>query len=232
MMGPGEQCDLGTDNVTAPAFWVTQAGQGFAALPDMRSYSIKDYYGYSSASAHTGLEAVGASRILLYFDTSTLALSLVFFHGVDKDATGQSQPSSDVQMLFSGLPTTANVDASDDPGEVLMTSSTTATGFWHFEGNTDGGAISGLPFPGDWEITIAPSFINGITTWTWVQSDGSWVNLDLTQPLTIKAYKSPGACRLDCTIPRCGDGILDGGEICDDGNQPGTSCGSDCISFQ
>jgi len=104
-------------------------------------------------------------------------------------------------------------------------------GFWKFTDNSDGGVLYRFPFPGDWEITVAPSFIDGISTWTWVQSDGSFVNLDLTQPLTITAHSSPSTCRLDCTIPRCGDGILDGGEICDDGSQRKNGCVSDCMSF-
>jgi cysteine-rich repeat protein len=29
---------------------------------------------------------------------------------------------------------------------------------------------------------------------------------------------NPDACRTDCTRPRCGDGVTDGGESCDDGN--------------
>jgi cysteine-rich repeat protein len=33
-------------------------------------------------------------------------------------------------------------------------------------------------------------------------------------------------------LPRCGDGILDGGEVCDDGNNTsGDSCASDCESL-
>jgi cysteine-rich repeat protein len=27
-----------------------------------------------------------------------------------------------------------------------------------------------------------------------------------------------GGCRRDCTLPRCGDGKLDAGELCDDGD--------------
>ena len=230
-LGPSEQCDLGAGNRTLPAFWVTQAGQGFAAVPLVGSVSCPYFYSYSSSSAHTGYEAPGASRILLYIDKTTLALSLAFFHGADKDSTGLDQPTSHVQMLFSGLPDTTTVGVSDDPDELLMTSTTTATGFWKFTDNSDGGVLYRFPFPGDWEITIAPSFIDGISTWSWVQSDGSMVKLDLAQPLTIKTYNSPSLCRLDCTTPRCGDGILDGGEICDDGSQPKNGCGSDCLSY-
>jgi len=229
ILGPGEQCDLGVNNEASPAFWVTQSGQSFAAVPLMRSESGPTFYNYSSSSAHTGLEAVGASRVFLYLDMTALALSLVVIHGVDYDATGLDQPASQVVMQFSGLPSGTNVGLSDDPNELVMTPPTTATAIWNFTSNSDGGVLSVLPFPGAWEITIVPSFNFGISTWTWVQSDGSMVNLDLTQPLTIRAYDSPSPCRLDCTTPRCGDGILDGGEICDDGSQPATGCGIDCM---
>ena len=232
-IGPGEQCDLGADNKNAPAFWVTQAGLSFAATPLVRTDSSPYFYSYSSSSAHTGLEALGTSRVLLHVDKTTLVLSLIVIHGVDNDSTGLDQPLSRVVMSFSGLPTTTTVGLADDSDEFLMTSSTTATGFWKFTGNSDGGVLFGLPFPGDWEITIEPSFLDGISVWTWVQSDGSLVNLDLTQPVTIKAYQAASPCRLDCTAPRCGDGLLDGGEICDDG-QPSdgqSMCGGDCMSF-
>jgi cysteine-rich repeat protein len=36
-------------------------------------------------------------------------------------------------------------------------------------------------------------------------------------------------CRLDCKRARCGDGIMDPGELCDDGNNtPGDGCRADC----
>jgi cysteine-rich repeat protein len=41
---------------------------------------------------------------------------------------------------------------------------------------------------------------------------------------------TPGACRLSCTLPACGDGVLDAGEECDDGNQTdGDGCDSTCL---
>jgi len=232
IVDPGEQCDLGGDNQNLPAFWVTQAGASFAATPVMRVASGADFYDYTSASAHTGFEALATSRIMLYLDKPTLALSLVVVHGIDSNTTGQSQPASQVQMLFSGLPSSTSVAISDDSGELTMTSATTATGKWSFNGNTDGGVLTGLAFPGSWELYVSPAFLKGITTWTWVQSDGSSLGLDLTQPLTIKAYAAPSPCRPNCTTPICGDGILDAGEVCDDGGVlPGTGCAANCASF-
>jgi cysteine-rich repeat protein len=231
VVDPGEQCDLGADHKASSALWVTQSGLGFAAVPLIRTGSGADFYSYSSASAHTGFEAAGTSRIMLYLDRSTRMLSLIFFHGVDQDSTGQEQPTSHVQMLFRGLPDTIAVEVSDDSDELLMTSSTTATGFWKFTNNSDGGVLSGLPFPGDWKITVEPSFIDGISSWTWMEGNGSLVNLDLTLSLTIEARSSHAECRPDCTVPYCGDGILDGGELCDDGQPSGTGCSLNCMSF-
>ena len=231
ILGPGEQCDLGAGNEATPAFTVTQGGHSFAAVPLIRSGSGADFYDYRSSSAHTGFEALGTSRIMLYLDKSTLGLSLVVFHGVDKDSTSEEQPTSHVQMLFSGLPDTTAAEVSDDSDELLMTSSTTATGFWRFENNSDGGVLAVLPFPGDWKITIEPTFIDGISTWTWIEGDGSPVTLDLTQPLTIEARSSHGQCRPDCTTPQCGDGILDSGELCDDGRPSKSGCSTNCMSF-
>jgi cysteine-rich repeat protein len=152
-------------------------------------------------------------------------------HGIDNNTTGQSQPPGQVQMLFSGLPGTTSVAVSDDPDELNMTSTTTAAGTWGFSGNSDGGVLDGLTFPGGWEIQVSPAFLRGITTWTWVQGDGSFVTLEPTQPLTIRASRAPGRCRVDCTLPFCGDGILDGGEICDDG-RPSNGCADTCLSFE
>jgi hypothetical protein len=233
VIDPGEQCDLGSENQDSPAFWVTQAGTSFAAVPLARDASVKDFYSYSSSSGHTGLEAVGTGRIFLYLEKSTHALSLVFLVGIDQDSSGEEQPESRVVIDFSGLPENASVAVSDDRDELWVTSTTAATGFWKFTNNTDGGALSGFPFPGSWETTLKPSFLDGVSTWTWVQSDGSLVNLDLGQPLTIKAGSMPSLCRASCTVPACGDGILDAGEICDEGPlPPDGDPGCHCMSFE
>jgi hypothetical protein len=229
---PGEQCDLGAGNADFPAFLVTQAGVSFAATPLSRIPSVSDFYNYTSSAAHTGLETLGTSYLTLYVEKATRTLSLVALHGIDSNTSGQEQPASEVQIVFSGLPETTTVAVSDDPGELTMTSTTSATGKWRFSANTDGGALSNLTFPGDWEIYVSPAFVQGISAWTWLKGDGSSVTLDLTQPLTIKAHASPASCRLNCTLPHCGDGILDGGEICDGGSTSvGNECATYCMSF-
>jgi hypothetical protein len=234
IIDPGEQCDLGADNKDAPAFLVTQAGRSFAATPLVRDVTCTEFYDYRSASSHTGLEELGVSRILFHLYRPDFGLSLIFFHGVDEDSTGLQQPDSGVYMDFSGLPDTTFVAVVDDDvrDELWMESTPgTATGWWNFKNNTDGGAFSGLPFPGDWKIELKPTFAKGISLWTWVQSDVSNVDLDLAAELTIEAHSSPSQCRTNCTIPYCGDGILDGGELCDPGVPTGYYCSDDCQSF-
>jgi len=233
LVQPGEQCDLGAANADRPAFVVTQDSLMFAVTPHAQVASSANFYDYLSSSGHTGLEKLDTSLILLYLDRQATALSLVVEHGIDANTTSQQQPPSKVQMLFSGLPAGCAVAVSDDAGELAMSSATTAAGRWSFKGNTDGGVLSGFPIPGSWEVLISPAFLSGITSWTWVQGSSSVVSLDLTVPIDIKAYASCSLCRTNCTIPRCGDGILDGGEVCDDGNTvDGDGCSSDCLSAQ
>jgi hypothetical protein len=228
----GEECDAGLRNRNTPAFWVSQGSVGFEVLPMMRFESVLDLYDYYSVSAHTGWEDAGVSRIFLFLDQATLALSLVVFHGIDRTATGIEQPKSQVTFSFSGLPESTVVELSDDFEELSMTSTTTAIGNWGFRANTDGGVLSALPFPGSWEVIITPSFIEGISRFTWVVGENQMAELDLRQPLVIKASDTSSICRTNCTLPRCGDGILDGGERCDDNGLTDVGCTSDCQAFE
>jgi cysteine-rich repeat protein len=226
-----EECDGGPANEDGPAFLLLQGALSRPVTPVGRLASVAAFYDYGSASAHTGFEESRASRLFLYRDLGPGGqLGLVTIHGIDEDATGQVQPKSKARQDFFGLPGGTFVAVSDDNlDELTMPEPGVARGDWVFNGNTDGGALSGLPSPGAFVIDVVPGFVTGIDAWGYVDGAGEIVALDLQTTARIIARGTPSACRLDCTVPRCGDGILDGGEACDDGNaEGGDGCAADC----
>lgn len=233
-----EACDLGSANGDTPAFRITQpSGTRIGTDALVRAGTVQRFYDYRSASSHTGLEQVSESRIYLYADSFTGRLSLVTTHGIDSVGPGSPrQPASTVQFDLTGLPPGVGVEVADDtPGEFFLgpSGSGTAFGRWTFEANSDGGALGALPFPGRWRITVTPRFMSGISTWGWVRDDAMRIPLTMTEPITIEALDTSAACRTDCTVPVCGDGRFDAGEVCDDGNTVGgDGCSADCRRLQ
>jgi cysteine-rich repeat protein len=232
-----EECDLGAMNGDRPAFLISQpSGTSIATDALVRSKNAVLFYDYFSASSHTGLEQVGESRIYLYVDALTGRLSLILTHGIDFDTSGQRQPQAHVDMDITGLPSGVTLDLVDDPGlnpPEASLSGSTAQGRWNFNLNSDGCVLGGLPFPGAWKVTVTPQFTSGITTWGWVRHDAVRIPLKLTEPITIEAFDTSTFCGTDCKVPRCGDGKLEGGEVCDDGNTVGgDGCSADCKSLR
>ncbi len=226
-----EACDLGAANGDTPAFLITQpSGTRIGTDALVRRGTVQSFYDYRSASSHTGLEVMGESRIYLYANSATGRLSLVTTHGIDFTGPGTSQPQARVEFDITGLPLGVSVEVADDtPGEFFMAGPTTAFGRWQFQQNSDGGACGPLPFPGSWRITVTPRFMTGLTTWGWVRDDGTRIPLNMAEPITIEAQNTASQCRTDCTVPRCGDGRFDAGEVCDDGNtNDGDRCSADC----
>ncbi|HMY18450.1 MAG TPA: DUF4215 domain-containing protein, partial [Polyangium sp.] len=228
-----EQCDLGSQNADRPALLVKQGSLQFAVRPIDRTANPVTFYAYGSGSSHTGYEVLQGSRIYFYRDTTTGNLNLIFHHGIDKNSSGQTQPPGQVSWSVAGLPNSVVVLVADDnAGEIAKSSPTTLTTQWKFQNNSDGGAIGTFPFPGNFTVTIAPTFTGAINNWSWINGDEALTSLDLTQTVEISAFSTPSACRLDCTVPACGDGILDGGEVCDDGNTVGgDGCAANCGSL-
>jgi cysteine-rich repeat protein len=229
-----EQCDLGPANQERPALVARQLG-GPASIvsPFGTTATSSQFYNYYSSSAHTGLEAMLSSRVLLHRDLTTGNLSLVMVHGIDYDTSGQNQPQSKVSFALSGVPTGATVVLSDDGGELTATGPGAFQANWSFQSNTDGGVIGTLTFPGDWTILVTPTFTQGIGSWSYVDGSGKFIHLNLTGALALRAFSTPSKCRTNCTVPKCGDSIVDGGEVCDDGNTVGgDGCAADCKSLK
>jgi cysteine-rich repeat protein len=232
-----EECDLGAQNGDRPAFLISQpSGTRIATDALVRDKSAVLFYDYRSASSHTGLEQVGESRIYLYAESATGRLSLVLTHGIDFDSSRQVQPPSTVNLDITGLPSGVSLDLVDDPGQMpaeTTLSGSSGFGRWRFDRNSDGCVLGGLPFPGVWKVTVTPAFMTGITTWGWVRHDATRIPLNLTEPITIEAFDTSTFCASDCRVPRCGDGRLQGGEVCDDGNTTsGDGCAADCKSLR
>ena len=233
-LDPGEACDLGAMNADRPAFLLTFQNGSVAAKPVVSPADAALFYNYFSASGHTGFEVLDGSIVFLYADSGTKALSLFLEHGIDFTTTGLSQAMAHITMDITGLPASSVVALSDDtPSELFKINATSVHGDWNFQQNSDGGVISGLPFPGNWTIQIAPTFSANITKWQFEDGGAMPTPIALGGPSAqIQAFDTPSACRKNCTVPKCGDGVLDGGEVCDDGNVAGgDGCAADCKAF-
>ena len=230
----GEACDLGEDNEDRPAIMLIHRGFTRAVMPLDRAEGAVSFYDYVSESSHTGFEERDLSVLMLHRDTTTEALSLVVHHGIDEDTTGVTLDHGLVDMDLSGLPSETVVLLADEPqDEVFLDGGGEARGRWEFWRNSDGAVFGTIPFPGSWRIVVDVAFHDGIDRWGFVSRDGDVRSLSESDDAVLQAYDTPSRCRTDCTVPRCGDGIVDGGEICDDGNATdGDGCSDACSSLR
>jgi cysteine-rich repeat protein len=222
-----EECDAGAANATLAAYVVTQGGSVWSVTPIDGSAEAGTFYDYGSASAHTGLEKSGTSRLFLYREPSG-ALSLFTIHGIDIDSSGIGQPKSVVRQAFLHLPAEVVVTVADDDGDELRLGAPGAAyGDWKFHDNTDGGVLGDFPSTG-WSIDVETELESGIDAWAFiggeVTSGPGEIALDPMAPVNITANAAPAPCRSDCTVPRCGDGVIDPGEQCDGDD----ACTPDC----
>lgn len=228
-----EECDAGPANADRLALALLDGKTIRSIAPVVRASSASFFYDYKSASAHTGFEGVHTSNLFLFSSKpGATGLALFTIHGIDEDSSGLSDGECQVKQSFSGLtPGTTVTLADDDEKELHKDSATEATGDWNYHDNSDGGVIGELPFPGNWSVRIDSEFIAGIDEWAYVDGDGNPLPLDASFAI-LEAHADPSPCHTDCTLPRCGDGVTDAGEVCDDGNTvSGDGCKADCSGF-
>jgi len=229
-----ESCDQGPRNAERPAFELVQNGIRRPVHPRVDNQDPEILYDYQSASSHIGDEKIESSFAFIYRKRPRGDLSLFFYHGADFDGGESEQPEASVMMSIKHLPKGVFVAVADDhKPEFRMIDEHTAEGDWRFRKNTDGGVLSGFGLIDSWALEIEADFIEGINAWSFWDSDKSEHSLELFQPAWLVAYGKSDSCRPDCTQPVCGDGILDGGEICDDANRlNGDGCSADCSRLE
>jgi cysteine-rich repeat protein len=225
-----EECDGGPGNDDRPAAYVVQGELIRSVRPVETDEDVATFYDYRSASSHTGFEEVRKGATFLHRERGG-PLSLVTIFGIDIDEDGIAQGEGEVVQTFSGIPDGVFVSIADDRLEEFdFVDAATAVGHWHFQDNTDGAAMSSLPWPGDYAIGMSTDLLEGIDEWAFLDAGVDRIALSQDEDALLVVQTGRSTCRLDCTIPRCGDGRLDAGETCDDGNtSPGDGCAPDCI---
>ena len=129
--------------------------------------------------------------------------------------------SADVS--FTGLIDGDAVALSDDPFDLLNSGSGLAAGGHQWDDNADGGVVHYRCGP---TATLLMTDVVGLDEWMYVDADGTMTALQFDDLLELTCNEEPSTCRTNCVVPTCGDGFLDPGEECDDGD--GIDCPADC----
>jgi cysteine-rich repeat protein len=225
VLDAGEECDVGEGPYAHPAIELHSNGIVIELEPVVGRQFATDYYGYRNGSSHTGNENQAGSKIYFYRPFDEAGVYLVTHHGIDFETTGFVQPTGSVEFDVTELPDTFTILVSDDAGNVKKSGPTALLGRWDLAQESDGFLLGGIPFPGNWHIVVEPRFKQGIDSFTALSGDGYRTGLALAKTVELIASDEPGDCRRDCSVPRCGDGRLDAGEVCDDGNElPSDGC--------
>jgi len=183
-----------------PSYWpepvgkfysITQGGVTQLVEPIRGNVSAQDFYAYnvSVGSGFAPYMEAGKSKIYLYEDTVTGALSLIIHHN-----KYLALVNFWVNMTLGGLPIGTDVLLQDDPTAedfLGLMGGGVAFGYWWVGnwsgGNSDGGILGGLEYPESvWNITAQMLFTTGISAWEY-QTESGPIALNMSEPLTISS---------------------------------------------
>lgn len=180
---------------TLPNYVVTLQQGSFSSTitPLQGTQAATDFYNYTNFQSNTGLEVNDRSLIFLYQNGSS-GLSLVVIHGKGGGTTGGS-----VTFNITGLPQGFTYQVQDDKDDQYTTDAakgtTTAVQNWQ-TGFSDGFAIGLGNDPGEFTITLSPSFVSGITEWAALTGDRNNPNTvtlpSLVEPLVLRGRVQQG----------------------------------------
>lgn len=164
-------------------FIVRQGDFSQPLVPFRQDGSASVFYNFNLDQSNTGLEVPEHSLIMIHVDQITGNVSLVLIHSSPQNPAGGS-----LSFSLDGLPSTATLDLTDDAqgsdSYVLSPPTLQASWQWLPEHN-DGVVIGNLGQ--NFEITITPNFISGITGWDVVdgQTRVPTALPNLVEPVTI-----------------------------------------------
>ncbi|MBK7408694.1 MAG: hypothetical protein IPJ40_11900 [Saprospirales bacterium] len=122
------------------------------------------FYAYgvpTGSSANTGLELSNTLVLMLYENSNTGDVSMVFIADIANDSDG-----GEMDITFNCMPSTSYIAVSDDAGELFGSAPTFTGNFSWSPCCTDGGVISGVGC--GYTFTINPDLISGINDFSLV----------------------------------------------------------------
>ena len=218
--------DLPTNNVQAsfPEFPQASAACPCTVSQDAFSMTLpffshnmsaNAFYAYgvpSGSSANSGFEQSEHLILMLYEDTNTGEVSLIFIADIANDPTG-----GEMKVTISCLPNSAYVALSDDAGELTGAPPTITGDFFWATCCTDGGIVGGLGC--GYSFTFDIDELSGISTITLLYGSPS-------NPIYIDLPSSECPFIFNCGGPVCCDDIFTLDAVIQNANCENTPDGS------
>lgn len=214
--GGGDLCDTEYIYNSEPVeLTVIQGGWSRTFTPYVSAQTPADFYNNITEYSIT---KAGRSNIFAYINSDTNIMSLGFVH----DTLGGSDGDAQFNIYGDGW-NIGTIVVSDDSGNFAK-NGTSYPSDGLFEGDwdwlapeIDGGIIEVADLDTEWTILIEPDSINGIVDWMVKSPGGLEENYheipDTTDPIETVVIRYGDI--------NCGNGVLEGGETCDCGTNPG-----------